>query len=243
MNLTQTLTEQLAREEEAKLKAAAAAEVRRSVQGRLAAAFDAAQVQIPKLPMMHIHALYGRAASLAFSGTGRFPCTGVTVQVALALLKAFPPLPAGIAKGTFTSWMSKAFFDQQLGRPQGFTSFKPSPVIVSLDWISGRSTAKVEWLADLDDLEVEFSVELERDKGGPALWVDTRHHNGVLVEIRRIDTVLTGDMKGFPMPLVMGYASGGPLYVGKRLMHSAEGKVEALLEEMARLDAATNLPA
>lgn len=244
MSLTQSLANQESQAAEAKAKAAQAALDKASKQQIIAAAFDAgieaAGITLPKLPMLHIHTLWGVVASLSFTReTIHFPAVGLGADTVLKLMAAFPPESAGIAKGgSFTSWVPRAYFDKQLAsdRPE-YREFSESPVVISMDWISGNTTSKVKWTTLLGGLLVEMCVQLNRQAGQPTLWVDTRHHNQVLVEIKRVDLMLTGDMAEFPCPLYRTYASGDRLSVGNRLMYSGDGRIVAMLQRMAELDA------
>ena len=244
MNLTQSLTTKKTAEAEAAVKAAAEAVNKEGIQMRVAAAFDAGSqgITLPKLPMLMVHPLYGRVASLSFSrDSSSFPHTGLDAKHILALMEAFPPVPACIAKGNqWTSWMSVSYFEQQLEKPDGqikFTEIKAiSPVIINLNRMEHRPSAKVEWIAELDGLLVEFEVELSRSRGWPQISADMRHHNGILVEIRRQWVELTGDLKDHACPQYLSYASGSPTSFGNRLMYG-ELSIVSLIGTMAYLDA------
>ena len=156
-------------------------------------------------------------------------------------MEAFPPVPACIAKGNqWTSWMSVSYFEQQLEKPEGqikFTEIKAmSPVIINLNRMEHRPSAKVERIAELDGLLVEFQVELSRSRGWPQISADMRHHNGILVEIRRQWVELTGDLKDHACPHYLSYASGSPTSFGNRLMYG-ELNIVGLINTMAELDA------
>ena len=243
MSLTQSLTTKKTAEAEAAVKAAAEAVNKEGIQMRVAAAFDAGSqgLTLPKLPMLMVHPLYGRVASLSFSRDGSsFPHTGLDAKHILALMEAFPPVPACIAKGNqWTSWMSVSYFEQQLEKPDGqikFTEIKAiSPVIINLNRMEHRLSAKVEWIAELDGLLVEFQVELSRSRGWPQISADMRHHNGILVEIRRQWVELTGDLKDHACPHYLSYASGSPTSFGSRLMYG-ELNIVGLINTMAELD-------
>lgn len=244
MSLTQSLTTKKTAEAEAAVKAAAEAVNKEGIQMRVAAAFDAGSqgLTLPKLPMMHVHPLYGRVASLSFSrDSSSFPHTGLDAKHILALMEAFPPVPACIAKGNqWTSWMSVSYFEQQLEKPEGqikFTEIRAvSPVIINLNRLEHRASAKVEWIAELDGLLVEFQVELSRSRGWPQISADMRHHNGILVEIRRQWVELTGDLKDQRCPQYLSYGSGSPTSFGNRLMYG-ELNIVGLINTMAYLDA------
>ena len=244
MSLTNSLTTQKQKEAEAAVEAAKKASDKEGIQMRVAAAFDAGSqvITLPKLPMLMVHPLYGRVASLSFSrDSSSFPHTGLDAKHILALMEAFPPVPACIAKGNqWTSWMSVSYFEQQLEKPEGqikFTEIKAmSPVIINLNRMEHRPSAKVEWIAELDGLLVEFQVELSRSRGWPQISADMRHHNGILVEIRRQWVELTGDLKDHACPHYLSYASGSPTSFGNRLMYG-ELNIVGLINTMAELDA------
>lgn len=244
MSLTNSLTTQKQKEAEAAVEAAKKASDKEGIQMRVAAAFDAGSqgITLPKLPMLMVHPLYGRVASLSFSrDSSSFPHTGLDAKHILALMEAFPPVPACIAKGNqWTSWMSVSYFEQQLEKPEGqikFTEIKAmSPVIINLNRMEHRPSAKVEWIAELDGLLVEFQVELSRSRGWPQISADMRHHNGILVEIRRQWVELTGDLQDQRMPQYIQYASGSPTSFGNRLMYG-ELNIVGLINTMAELDA------
>ena len=244
MSLTNSLTEQKQKEAEAAAEAARKASDKEGIQMRIAKAFDERSqgITLPKLPMMLVHPLYGRVASLSFSrDNSSFPHTGLDAKHILALMEAFPPVPACIAKGNqWTSWMSVSYFEQQLEKPEGqikFTEIKAmSPVIINLNRMEHRPSAKVEWIAELDGLLVEFQVELSRSRGWPQISADMRHHNGILVEIRRQWVELTGDLKDHACPHYLSYASGSPTSFGSRLMYG-ELNIVGLINTMAELDA------
>lgn len=244
MSLTQSLTTKKTAEAEAAVKAAAEAVNKEGIQMRVAAAFDAGSqgITLPKLPSLMVHPLYGRVASLSFSrDSSSFPHTGLDAKHILALMEAFPPVPACIAKGNqWTSWMSVSYFEQQLEKPDGqikFTEIKAiSPVIINLNRMEHRPSAKVEWIAELDGLLVEFEVELSRSRGWPQISADMRHHNGILVEIRRQWVELTGDLKDQRCPQYLSYGSGSPTSFGNRLMYG-ELNIVGLINTMAYLDA------
>ena len=244
MSLTNSLTEQKQKEAEAAAEAARKASDKEGIQMRIAKAFDERSqgLTLPKLPMMVVHPLYGRVASLSFSrDNSSFPHTGLDAKHILALMEAFPPVPACIAKGNqWTSWMSVSYFEQQLEKPEGqikFTEIKAmSPVIINLNRMEHRPSAKVEWIAELDGLLVEFQVELSRSRGWPQISADMRHHNGILVEIRRQWVELTGDLKDHACPHYLSYASGSPTSFGNRLMYG-ELNIVGLINTMAELDA------
>lgn len=117
MSLTNSLTTQKQKEAEAAVEAAKKASDKEGIQMRVAAAFDAGSqgITLPKLPMLMVHPLYGRVASLSFSrDSSSFPHTGLDAKHILALMEAFPPVPACIAKGPqWTSWMAASYFAQQ----------------------------------------------------------------------------------------------------------------------------------
>ena len=244
MSLTNSLTEQKQKEAEAAAEAARKASDKEGIQMRIAKAFDERSqgITLPKLPMLMVHPLYGRVASLSFSrDSSSFPHTGLDAKHILALMEAFPPVPACIAKGNqWTSWMSVSYFEQQLEKPEGqikFTEIKAmSPVIINLNRMEHRPSAKVEWIAELDGLLVEFQVELSRSRGWPQISADMRHHNGILVEIRRQWVELTGDLKDHACPHYLSYASGSPTSFGSRLMYG-ELNIVGLINTMAELDA------
>lgn len=244
MSMMNKLTAQKEKEAEAAVLAAQKAADKQGIEMRIAAAFDAAigSISLPKLPMLMVHPLYGRVASLSFSRDGSsFPHTGLDAKHILALMEAFPPVPACIAKGNqWTSWMSVGYFEQQLEKPEGqikFTEIKAmSPVIINLNRMEHRPSAKVEWIAELDGLLVEFQVELSRSRGWPQISADMRHHNGILVEIRRQWVELTGDLKDHACPHYLSYASGSPTSFGNRLMYG-ELNIVGLINTMAELDA------
>ena len=244
MSLTNSLTEQKQKEAEAAAEAARKASDKEGIQMRIAKAFDERSqgLTLPKLPMLMVHPLYGRVASLSFSrDSSSFPHTGLDAKHILALMEAFPPVPACIAKGNqWTSWMSVSYFEQQLEKPEGqikFTEIKAmSPVIINLNRMEHRPSAKVEWIAELDGLLVEFQVELSRSRGWPQISADMRHHNGILVEIRRQWVELTGDLKDHACPHYLSYASGSPTSFGNRLMYG-ELNIVGLINTMAELDA------
>ena len=244
MSLTNSLTEQKQKEAEAAAEAARKASDKEGIQMRIAKAFDERSqgITLPKLPMLMVHPLYGRVASLSFSrDNSSFPHTGLDAKHILALMEAFPPVPACIAKGNqWTSWMSVSYFEQQLEKPEGqikFTEIKAmSPVIINLNRMEHRPSAKVEWIAELDGLLVEFQVELSRSRGWPQISADMRHHNGILVEIRRQWVELTGDLKDHACPHYLSYASGSPTSFGNRLMYG-ELNIVGLINTMAELDA------
>lgn len=244
MSLTQSLTTKKTAEAEAAVKAAAEAVNKEGIQMRVAAAFDAGSqgLTLPKLPMLMVHPLYGRVASLSFSrDSSSFPHTGLDAKHILALMEAFPPVPACIAKGNqWTSWMSVSYFEQQLEKPDGqikFTEIRAvSPVIINLNRMEHRPSAKVEWIAELDGLLVEFQVELSRSRGWPQISAEMRHHNGILIEIRNQWVELTGDLKDQRCPQCLTYASGSPTSFGNRLMYG-ELNIVGLINTMAYLDA------
>lgn len=244
MSLTNSLTNQKQKEAEAAVEAARKASDKEGIQMRIAKAFDERSqgLTLPKLPMMIVHPLYGRVASLSFSrDSSHFPHTGLDAKHVLQLMEAFPPVPAGIAKGNqWTSWMSISYFEQQLQKPEGqikFTEIKAqSPVVIKVDRLENSHTVKVCWIAELDDLLVEFDVQLSRHRGTPAIEAEMRHHNGVLVEIRSQRLVLTGDLQDQRMPQYIQYASGSPLSFGNRLMYG-ELNIVGLINTMAYLDA------
>ena len=244
MSLTNSLTEQKQKEAEAAAEAARKASDKEGIQMRIAKAFDERSqgITLLKLPMLMVHPLYGRVASLSFSrDSSSFPHTGLDAKHILALMEAFPPVPACIAKGNqWTSWMSVSYFEQQLEKPEGqikFTEIKAmSPVIINLNRMEHRPSAKVEWIAELDGLLVEFQVELSRSRGWPQISADMRHHNGILVEIRRQWVELTGDLKDHACPHYLSYASGSPTSFGSRLMYG-ELNIVGLINTMAELDA------
>ena len=244
MSLTNSLTTQKQKEAEAAAEAARKASDKEGIQMRIAKAFDERSqgLTLPKLPMLMVHPLYGRVASLSFSrDSSSFPHTGLDAKHILALMEAFPPVPACIAKGNqWTSWMSVSYFEQQLEKPEGqikFTEIKAmSPVIINLNRMEHRPSAKVEWIAELDGLLVEFQVELSRSRGWPQISADMRHHNGILVEIRRQWVELTGDLKDHACPHYLSYASGSPTSFGNRLMYG-ELNIVGLINTMAELDA------
>ena len=244
MSLTNSLTEQKQKEAEAAAEAARKASDKEGIQMRIAKAFDERSqgITLPKLPMLMVHPLYGRVASLSFSrDSSSFPHTGLDAKHILALMEAFPPVPACIAKGNqWTSWMSVSYFEQQLEKPDGqikFTEIRAvSPVIINLNRMEHRPSAKVEWIAELDGLLVEFQVELSRSRGWPQISADMRHHNGILVEIRRQWVELTGDLKDHACPHYLSYASGSPTSFGNRLMYG-ELNIVGLINTMAELDA------
>lgn len=239
-----SLTTQKQKEAEAAVEAAKKASDKEGIQMRIAKAFDERSqgITLPKLPMLMVHPLYGRVASLSFSrDSSSFPHTGLDAKHILALMEAFPPVPACIAKGNqWTSWMSVSYFEQQLEKPEGqikFTEIKAmSPVIINLNRMEHRPSAKVEWIAELDGLLVEFQVELSRSRGWPQISADMRHHNGILVEIRRQWVELTGDLKDHACPHYLSYASGSPTSFGNRLMYG-ELNIVGLINTMAELDA------
>ena len=154
MSLTNSLTEQKQKEAEAAAEEARKASDKEGIQMRIAKAFDERSqgLTLPKLPMLMVHPLYGRVASLSFSrDSSSFPHTGLDAKHILALMEAFPPVPACIAKGNqWTSWMSVSYFEQQLEKPEGqikFTEIKAmSPVIINLNRMEHRPSAKVEWI-------------------------------------------------------------------------------------------------
>lgn len=244
MSLTNSLTEQKQKEAEAAAEAARKASDKEGIQMRIAKAFDERSqgLTLPKLPMMLVHPLYGRVASLSFSRDGsHFPHTGLAAKHVRQLLEAFPPVPACIAKGPqWKSWMAVSYFAQQLEKPEGqvkFTEIKAqSPVIIKVDRLEYIHTVKVCWIAELDGLLVEFDVQLSRHRGTPMIEADMRHHNGVLVEIRGQRLVLSGDLQGQCMPQYIQYASGSPLSFGSRLMYG-ELNIVGLINTMAELDA------
>lgn len=244
MSMMNKLTAQKEKEAEAAVLAAQKAADKQGIEMRIAAAFDAAigSISLPELPMLMVHPLYGRVASLSFSRDGSsFPHTGLDAKHILALMEAFPPVPACIAKGNqWTSWMSVGYFEQQLEKPEGqikFTEIKAmSPVIINLNRMEHRPSAKVEWIAELDGLLVDFQVELSRSRGWPQISADMRHHNGILVEIRRQWVELTGDLKDHACPHYLSYASGSPTSFGNRRMYG-ELNIVGLINTMAELDA------
>lgn len=239
MSLAKSLLTAQQAQAEAAQKAAAASLAKESISSRIAQAYDAqaGHLDLPKLPSLFVHELHGKVASLSFSRPSKnFPDTGISAQQVVDLLQALPPQPAGVAKGTFTSWMSEAFFESQKAGGK-YTTFTPSPVVVSVDRIETRCTVKVHWLTLLDGLTVEVQAELSRLQGNFTIWADTRHHNGILVEIKRQDLVMTGDIKGLHKPLYLAYAAGSEVSFRSYLMHSSDGHIVRILHKMAELDA------
>ena len=240
MSMMNNLTAQKQKEAEAAALAAEKAADKQGIEMRIAAAFDAAigGIALPKLPLLVVHALYGRVASLNFS-SGNWPNSGVDVGLVMQLAEAFPPVDAALCKGTqWTSWMSTGYFRQQLEKPEGQIKFteirEESPVIMTVERLDGRHTLKVHWIADLDGLLVEFCVEVSRPRGAPMIDAVTRYHNDILVEVRNQRLVLSGDLSGRVMPKYIQYASGGSTSFGQRLLYG--GQVVTLLQHMARLD-------
>lgn len=236
MSLFDSVTQKNQLSEEAKAKAARTEELKQTI----ALAYDQAVEKLEGLPtpMLIMHELYGKVAMLNFKVKNGWPNDGLSVQQVMALKTALPPVEAGIAKGLFTSFMSKVWADRDVdkeGKPR-WPQYTSSPVVVKLErMVQYPSTAEVCWIAELAGVLVSVSVKLTRTRGCFEIWADTETHNGVVTRIKRTNVILTGDLREERVPLYISYAGGDHLSIGQRLLYGEQ--VERLFNRMVELDA------
>lgn len=242
MGLSQHLKDQ---DEEAQRKAAAAApaaERAAHIRTVVAAAYDAATagMQGLTLPSLLVHSLYGKEALLMFRPE-RYRGPGMPAAQIVELLDRMPPVLAGMARGTFFSFMPKSYADTAKKKGSDeleWPKFTPSPLIFQIDHLMEYgSKVELRWVTNLGGYLVEIQIELARGLGMPGLKIQTQQYQGRLIRIVNVSPCLTGDLRNEPMPQVARYASGDSLSVGTHIFYG-EGLVEPLIHKMAELDKA-----
>jgi hypothetical protein len=170
-------------------------------------------------PFIHIYRLYGRVAAIHFRhhyyesirGEARQPDLDLIAKLAGDL----PPLPMLIVKDSYTAFMPKDHFENEV-TPQSKENAQYeeiAPYTIRIDETGGAGWyAKVEWTAALAGRNVEIEVEIPvpRKLG----WIRTeveRYRDGEINRVTICEFSPTTWMRELGAQRIK-FASGGPKY-------------------------------
>jgi hypothetical protein len=227
-----SLKETLATKGEAAARAARErAERETATTARMAEAFDAAAAAAgyeAALPDMTLaHSLYGSVGSLHWKD--------MAFDDALAIMRAFPAVPAGIYRdGSTVSFRPTSSLQFPLKEGHKYQEMTEAYAMRLSGGLGYGQKTEIDWTADLDGVLVRFAIDL---KGGyevmPRISFATENYQHEAVSIRR-ETEKAHFPLGGSIPLAARYGAGSKtalrscLYVGPEVVRYVERAVDHL---------------